>query len=136
MLCGLAILLGCALNWEAAQEIPLPTLYLLGITSFKEIVSGTLHAVVPPSAPLSILFGVHFVDIVAIVVAETMTGMAFLDPTQWTVQITLGVICSIIVGLCEIPLWPLKLMRPPGKEHFAIRIRYIIIALLALEVCA
>jgi hypothetical protein len=119
-------------NWEWASSLPGPLLLLLLTDCVKGWASGALHVLVPPHAPLFVLFAVHFVDIVVIVVSMLASAMAYTHSSQWGPYIAIGVVGSVIVGLCEVPLWHLKLMRPPGKEHYSVKVRYAVMLTLAL----
>jgi hypothetical protein len=119
-------------NWEWASSLPAPLLLLLISDCLKGSASGMLHVLVPPHAPLFVLFAVHFLDIVVIVVSMMAAAMAFAHSSEWGPFIAIGAVGSVIVGLCEVPLWHLKLMRPPGKEHCSVKVRYATMLTLAL----
>jgi len=132
LLGGVAVFLVLYNNWEWISTLPKGLRNLLVINCVKGMVSGTLHVLVPPHAPLAVLFAVHFVDIVVIVLAMSAAGMAYIPANEWGLELVIATVGSIIVGLCEAPLWPLKLMRPPGKEHFSVKIRYATMLVIAL----
>lgn len=131
---GVGVFLLLFTNWDWILTLPVQLQLLLVMNSVKGTVSGTLHVLVPPHAPLLLLFAVHFVDIVVIVVSMCVSGLAFQDTSTWNPLLMIAAVGSVLVGLCEAPLWPLKLMRPPGKEHFSVKIRYAVMLSVAMYV--
>ena len=75
LLGGIGILGLLFYNWAWVRSLPAPLQLLLITDSLKGFASGTLHVVVPPHAPLVVLFAVHFVDIVVIVVSMMVSAM-------------------------------------------------------------